>query len=45
MVLALKLGINRNILECKDLSEERKQAEDDRINRNILECKGVIPCN
>ena len=35
-------GINRNILECKDMFLLILQVESSRsINRNILECKGV----
>ena len=33
------LGINRNILECKEPSEFKKYCVYVSINRNILECK------
>ena len=32
-------SINRNILECKDVSQNRKIVVKTSINRNILECK------
>ena len=32
-------GINRNILECKDIRQNRKIIVKTSINRNILECK------
>ena len=34
-------GINRNILECKELLHGKGRHKKDRINRNILECKGM----
>ena len=37
----LRLGINRNILECKDIYFQKTNFSEKRINRNILECKGV----
>ena len=42
-VLSLRTfpSINRNILECKDISENRKIIIQTSINRNILECKEV----
>ena len=32
-------GINRNILECKDVHRRQEISVEMRINRNILECK------
>ena len=34
------LGINRNIVECKAASSEKKETTETGINRNIVECKG-----
>ena len=37
-------GINRNILECKDVHRRQEISVEMRINRNILECKdGTAP--
>ena len=35
--------INRNILECKEVTKTKTEAVAAGINRNILECKGVTP--
>ena len=34
-------GINRNIVECKDLHQRAASAVSGRINRNIVECKVI----
>ena len=34
--------INRNIVECKDNTEEMARLISGRINRNIVECKVLI---
>ena len=33
-------GINRNIMECKDMSTDSLNVDARSINRNIMECKG-----
>ena len=33
-------GINRNIVECKELNGLDLSTVNSRINRNIVECKG-----
>ena len=35
-------GINRNIVECKVVRNEKKAEDFSRINRNIVECKDAF---
>ena len=35
------MGINRNIVECKDKLCWKSAEYKERINRNIVECKGL----
>ena len=36
-------GINRNIVECKETSQDRRCKKGNCINRNIVECKDGMP--
>ena len=38
----IDFGINRNIVECKELIDMYKDIKNTRINRNIVECKVSI---
>ena len=35
------MGINRNIVECKGITDMDYRSGQHRINRNIVECKAV----
>ena len=43
VILEMALGINRNILECKEKRPEDILDSFYGINRNILECKVSVP--
>ena len=43
VILGMALGINRNILECKEKRPEDILDSFYGINRNILECKVSVP--
>ena len=42
VAVRLLIGINRNIVECKDSRGYPTKAKKLGINRNIVECKGTI---
>ena len=42
--LSVPSRINRNILECKEVTKTKTEAVAAGINRNILECKGRRCC-
>ena len=37
------MGINRNIVECKEKNKKHQAQPPESINRNIVECKDELP--